>query len=122
MAFNPPSLLSTEGILINVSSGKTFRLIIFLVLVQISYVSLDLAQARTGDENFGIAAGFMMVIFGLSMLCVAVFTWIKKHKILHRDIIFEIVEGLVYISLGIAITISRWELKDKIKSRQDFGS
>lgn len=90
------------------SSSKKFKFVISLIFLQVSYVVFDLIEAKTLDRTYGIVAGFLMVLFGLSILFVTFQSYLSIN-VLNKDLLLETLEGVVYISLGSAITFVRYQ-------------
>jgi NADH:ubiquinone oxidoreductase subunit 2 (subunit N) len=87
---------------------KALPTIVFLISTQIAYVVLDLVEAKTRNNHYGIAAGFVMIVFGFLIVILATRNY-YRHKHLSTDMLLEFLEGFVYISLGGALTEVRWE-------------
>ena len=95
--------------------NKTFRMVIVLVIIQISYIVLDLVEAQTEQRGYGIAAGIMMSIFGLFIIVVSGIMY-RRIKQITRDLFLEGLEGCIYLSLGVAITVVRNNKRKKTNS------
>ena len=83
----------------NVHPPKQFELIFFMFLLQVTYLLLTVIEADNDVNTYGIVAGCAMTILGLTFLiCSAVRLYGKRH--FNTDIIFEIMEGVLYTTLG----------------------
>jgi hypothetical protein len=93
---------------------RHYFILIMLVLLQITYVTFDLVEAVEENTDFGIIAGFFMIIFGVAIVIVGLYSWYKTSHF-DRDIGFELVEGCIYLGLGTGITIVRWNNSVDVK-------
>ena len=88
---------------VNLHPPKQFKLVFFMFLLQVTYLVLTIVEADTAVNTYGTLAGLTMIGFGLTFLTVSVVR-LHNRKSLNTDILFEIMEGLVYTSLGAALT------------------
>ena len=86
---------------------KTIQVVVLLLIVQIVYLSMELIEAKTEERAFGIVSGFSMIILGLLIISIAVHKY-KHEKRWYTDTVFEILAGIVYVSIGSAVTEARW--------------
>jgi hypothetical protein len=92
------------------TESKALKTIMLLVVLQISYVVFDLLEATTRNRVYGVVAGFFMIFFGLCILIISILTYMKRKSIC-TDLLFEFLQGFVYVSVGTAITAVRWTNK-----------
>jgi hypothetical protein len=79
---------------------------IILVFIQIAYISMDLVASETQNEKYGIVGGGFMILFGVLLFIDILYTiFVRKFK--HKNMAFEFVEAVIYMGLGIGVTVSR---------------
>lgn len=88
---------------------------ILLLLLQGTYLILDIVEVATHNINYGIFAGIFMTLLGVLVLGFTIMEGIKE-KHLHWH---GLIEGLFYFGVGITLIILRKKKKQEEEEEEE---
>lgn len=86
--------------------STSFGVLVTLIVVLGTYLAFELVSSVTQEPVWGILASCTMIFYGLVIIVFALFIVVST-KSWGREHVAELIEGIIYFGLGIALTAVR---------------